>query len=78
MRGLIGSAALLAAMIVASAAFAQADPGSTRKRTRIVIHPRSYSAELPPTAKRYCNSWLAKEYRVSGEVIVPRMQCWWQ
>ena len=78
MRGLTGSAALVAAMIVATAALAQTDPGSTRKRTRIVIHPRGYSAELPPTAKRYCNSWLAKEYRVSGPVIVPHMQCWWQ
>ena len=49
MRGLIGSAALVGTMIVATAALAQTDPGSTRKRTRIVIHPRGYSAELPPT-----------------------------
>jgi hypothetical protein len=45
-------------------------------RTRIVVHPRT---SFPgPNAKRYCRSWLAKEYRVSGTVIVPRMQCWWQ
>jgi hypothetical protein len=45
-------------------------------RTRIVVHPRT---SFPgPNAKRYCRSWLAKEYRVSGAVIVPRMQCWWQ
>jgi hypothetical protein len=40
------------------------------------VHPRT---RFPgPNAKRYCRSWLAKEYRVSGTVIVPRMQCWWQ
>jgi hypothetical protein len=78
MRQLIGAAAFLAAAIATTAALAQPEPGSTRKRTRIVIHPRTYSRELPPTAKRYCNSWLEKEYRVSGPVIVPRMQCWWQ
>jgi hypothetical protein len=78
MRGLIGAAVFLAAVVVATAALAQAEPGSTRQRTRIVIHPRSYPTGLPPTAKRYCNSWLEKEYRVSGPVIVPRMQCWWQ
>lgn len=78
MRGLIGLAACMAAVIATTAALAQAEPNSTHKRTRIVIHPRTYSRELPPSAKRYCNSWLEKEYRVSGPVIVPRMQCWWQ
>lgn len=42
-------------------------------RPRIIIHPR----HLGPNAKRYCRSWLAKEYRVSGPVIVPQMRCWW-
>ncbi len=42
-------------------------------RPRITIHPR----RLGPNAKRYCRSWLAKEYRVSGPVIVPQMRCWW-
>lgn len=45
-------------------------------RPRITIHPRRTSPA--PNAKRYCRSWLAKEYRVSGPVVVPRMQCWWQ
>lgn len=45
-------------------------------RPRITIQPRTTSPG--PNAKRYCRSWLAKEYRVSGTVIVPRMQCWWQ
>jgi hypothetical protein len=48
---------------------------AAQSRPRITIHPR-------PTfpgrnAKRYCQSWLAKEYRVSGPVIVPQMRCWW-
>jgi hypothetical protein len=45
-------------------------------RPRVTITPRT--ASPGPNAKRYCRSWLAKEYRVSGTVIVPRMQCWWQ
>lgn len=40
-------------------------------RPRITIYPRR-------TGKRVCRSWLAREYRVSGTVIVPRQQCWWQ
>lgn len=63
---------------------AQAEASSSRatqefaaqSRPRIVVHPRT---SFPgPNAKRYCRSWLAKEYRVSGTVIVPRMRCWWQ
>lgn len=45
-----------------------------QSRPRITIHPRGY---LGPNAKRYCRSWLKKEYRVSGPVIVPQMRCWW-
>lgn len=45
-------------------------------RPRITIQPRTTSPG--PNAKRYCRSWLAKEYRVSGTVIVPKMECWWQ
>lgn len=74
----IATAAALGTLVLAMAvpAFAQ-DPDSTpRPRPRITIHPRG--GQLPPTAKRYCRSWLAQEYRVSGTVIVPRMQCWWQ
>ena len=41
---------------------------------RITIYPR----HLGPNAKRQCRAWLAKEYRVSGPVIVPRQQCWWE
>jgi hypothetical protein len=48
----------------------------TMRRPYIVIRPRRI--EPGPNSKRYCRSWLAKEYRVSGSVIVPQQQCWWQ
>ncbi len=40
-------------------------------RPHVTIHPRH-------SARRYCRSWLTKEYRVSGPVVVPRMHCWWR
>jgi hypothetical protein len=72
------SLAALAALLfgIAAPAIAQdADPPA-RPRPKITIHPRTY--QPGPNAKRYCRSWLEQEYRVSGTVIVPRMQCWWQ
>jgi hypothetical protein len=47
---------------------------SAQTRPRITIYPR----QLGPNAKRQCRAWLVKEYRVSGPVIVPRQQCWWE
>lgn len=44
-------------------------------RPRVTVTPKTSPG---PNAKRYCRSWLEKEYRVSGTVIVPKMQCWWQ
>jgi len=55
---------------------AQDSDAPARPHSRITIHPRT--SEPGPNAKRYCRSWLVQEYRVSGPVIVPRMQCWWQ
>jgi hypothetical protein len=49
---------------------------SAQSRPRITVHPRR--TRPGPNAKRYCRSWLAKEYRVSGPVIVPQMRCWWE
>jgi hypothetical protein len=46
------------------------------RRPRITIYPRRVHPGR--NATRQCRSWLAKEYRVSGPVIVPRMQCWWE
>ncbi|MSO66248.1 MAG: hypothetical protein EXR03_03240 [Pseudolabrys sp.] len=45
-------------------------------RPRITIYPRR--AQPSRNAQRQCRSWLVKEYRVSGTVVVPRQQCWWQ
>jgi len=47
-----------------------------KKRPRVTIYPRHVYPG--PYAKRQCRSWLAKEYRVSGPVIVPQMRCWWE
>jgi hypothetical protein len=49
---------------------------SSQSRPRITIHPRQIRPG--PNAKRYCRAWLAKEYRVSGPVIVPQQYCWWR
>jgi len=49
---------------------------SAQRRPHITIRPRYRG--LSPSAKRYCRAWLAQEYRVSGPVIVPRQECWWQ
>lgn len=43
-------------------------------RPRITIHPRH---RLNRYSVRHCRSWLTKEYRVSGPVIVPQQRCWW-
>jgi hypothetical protein len=43
---------------------------AAQSRPSIVIRPRH-------RAERHCRSWLVKEYRISGPVIVPRMRCWW-
>lgn len=78
--GKLFGAASFAALALAMTwpALAQSTPGARTARQRIVIHPQRWTVEPPPTAKRYCRSWLVQEYRVSGPVIVPRMQCWWQ
>jgi hypothetical protein len=43
-------------------------------RPRITVHPRHV---LGPHSVRHCHFWLAKEYRISGPVIVPQQRCWW-
>lgn len=45
-------------------------------RPRITIQPRQIGPG--PNSKRICRSWLVKEYRVSGAVVVPKQQCWWR
>jgi hypothetical protein len=63
----------------------------SRPRTRVRVTPaypyRTFSTDYPvpyryeypgPGFVRQCTSWLAPENRLSGPVIVPKMQCWWQ
>jgi hypothetical protein len=48
-------------------------------RTQSTTYPVPYTYEYPgPGHVRQCTSWLAAENRPSGQVIVPRMRCWWQ
>ncbi len=71
--------AIVMAVLMAGSALAQPGPDRPR-RTRIIITPQQgYTViEPPPTARRYCRSWLERDLRFTGNVIVPRMQCWWQ
>ena len=48
-------------------------------RTIALDHPPPYDCEFPgPGFVRQCSARLVQEYRPSGTVIVPRMQCWWE
>ena len=71
MGGLIAATLPTSAEVSGSSAHELA----AQARPRITIHPRRIHPG--PNATRYCRSWLAKEYRVSGPVIVPQMRCWW-
>jgi hypothetical protein len=61
-----------------------------RTRPRILVQPRypyrryhslyplPYDVEYPgPNARRECTARYVTEYRPSGTVVVPRMNCWW-
>jgi hypothetical protein len=42
------------------------------------IYPLPYPIEYPgPHAVRHCTSHYEVELRPSGNVVVPRMRCWW-
>jgi hypothetical protein len=74
---LLAALTLLLPGVMQPAAAEPTDQGqelSAQGRPRITIYPR----HLGPNAKRQCRAWLVKEYRVSGTVIVPRQQCWWE
>jgi hypothetical protein len=72
----------LVALVSGAAGTASAEPSSTTRelsaqgRPHIVIRPRQTTPG--PNARRYCRSWLQKEYRASGPVITPQMRCWWR
>ncbi len=46
-----------------------------RPRVRIYGQPRTYPG---PRSVRVCNARLVPQYRPSGTVIVPRMNCYWE
>jgi hypothetical protein len=62
-----------------------------RPRARIIVRPRAYPyrtyhspypvpypIEYPgPNAYRDCTARYVQEYRASGPVVVPQMNCWW-
>jgi hypothetical protein len=81
-RGLIGLLALVGALAASFPTLAETTSTgpihelAAQSRPRITIYPRQVSPGR--NAKRQCRSWLVKEYRVSGPVIVPREQCWWE
>ncbi len=69
-----------AVMVSAAPAFAATDDpavdNDATRRARITVFPRY---ENPgPNAERRCESWLQKEYRVSGTVVTPQMRCYWR
>jgi hypothetical protein len=72
----VALAGLLFGLIAPALAQASNDDTDRPSRPRVTIYPRHYY--LGPSAKRHCRSWLTKEYRVSGPVIVPQMRCWWE
>jgi hypothetical protein len=65
-----------------------ADPAEPRRRPlrRLPIYPRHqgdpdgvYPRYNPgPNAVRVCSATYVQEYRPSGTVIVPRMNCYWR
>jgi len=81
-RSLLAVAVISAALFAGVQANAQGARGSQEfaaqgaRRPHIVIRPRRL--EPGPNSRRYCRFWLAQQYRISGPVIVPRQQCWWQ
>jgi hypothetical protein len=62
-----------AAATAATDVSAQARPRRAPPRIRVTRQARW----LPPDAVRECQAWYVQEYRPSGTVITPRMQCWW-
>jgi hypothetical protein len=65
-------------------------PAAARHRARITVYPRypyrryhslyplPYPIEFPgPHAVRHCVNQYVIERRPSGDVLVPRMRCWW-
>lgn len=59
-----------------------ADEFSAQSREAVRRTPRRVriyrgSTYPGPNSKRVCNAYYAQEFRPSGTVIVPRMNCYW-
>ena len=61
----------------ASSAADHANDISAQRRRPARVRIYGTARPLAPTAVRQCRAWYAPEYRASGTVITPRMQCWW-
>lgn len=76
------SVAALAVLTAVTPALAQSTQRATTQdvaqssRPRIEVYPRP--SNPGPNAKRHCEARLVQEFRPSGTVIVPVMNCWWQ
>lgn len=59
---------------------AQDVSAQSRRRTvrRSPHRVRIYAPRLGPNSVRVCHAYYEQEYRPSGTVIVPRMQCAWR
>lgn len=53
------------------------DLSAQSTRHRRVPRVRVYRS-LGPNSVRVCNAYYVQEYRASGTVIVPRMNCYWR
>ena len=80
MAALLGAAFAVVATPVVAGPYVSArtthEFAAQSSRPRITIYPRQ--KQLNAHSVRQCRAQLVKEYRVSGTVIVPRMQCWWE
>ncbi|HWW47415.1 MAG TPA: hypothetical protein VNZ94_06195 [Xanthobacteraceae bacterium] len=79
----IGTAGLTMLLVTADRAMAQAG-AQRRAATQAAAQParprvRIYGTNRPlsPNARRQCEAWYEQEFRPSGPVVVPRMNCFW-
>ncbi|HVV81182.1 MAG TPA: hypothetical protein VHD59_16415 [Pseudolabrys sp.] len=80
--GVIARSLCVVAVIAASStAFAKTDDDGSREvsaQRRVSVTVTPTRSTPGPNATRHCDAWLEKEYRPSGTVVVPRMNCVWR
>lgn len=83
-RAQSGSTAQLAKAQSAATEFSAQSRRTRRPPTRVYVYPRYnpddvYPRYYPgPNAVRDCTAHLVQEFRPSGTVITPRMDCFWR